>query len=292
MSTTLALPESSSKPSSRSIDELVLNCAMRIDPVVFSEAMFGWYPDPVQSEVLRSDSQLIVCNCHRQWGKSTTIAIKALHCARHERDQLILITSPTETQSKELFRKILVFANRIPDLEKVEDSKSYMTLTNGSRIVSLCGKESSVRGYSSPNIVIIDEASRTLDELFVAVEPMILMGQGQEILISTPHGKQGAFFHIWEEGGDLWQRFRVTVPENPRVMDDPRRRRWYQNELETKSERYVRQEYLCEFVETEDSVWSYDLIAGALLPGDDIIPFHRPVDNVPPGAVKPFRFGG
>ena len=264
-----------------------MECLKAEDPVVFSELECGWTPDKIQADVLRSDSRKIICLCHRQWGKSTTIALKALNRAIYWPRSLILIASSTQDQSKELFRKVLDFTGRIPSINKIEDSKQYMTLANGSRIVSLCGKESTVRGYSAPDIVIIDEASRVIDETFVALSPMLAMSQGQLIMISTPWGKRGFFFHVWEEGGGLWERHFVIAEENQRIMEDPDRRAWLENERKTLSDRMFRQEYRCEFVEQEDVAFSYDLIQASLV--DDGEPFFK---SALVDGEKPFDFKG
>jgi len=242
------------------------------DPVVFALDTLMWWlggpPDETQSIILRSKERQIVCNCHRQWGKSSIIAIKALHRAFYHPGSLVLVASPTENQSKEMFLKIINASIYIKSLQKLEDSKSRMTLANGSRIVTLPGTEKSVRGYTAPDLIIIDEASRALEELYIAIRPMMLMSKGQLILISTPHGKQGFFHNVWSHQGetdpnsdemlgfdDGWERYRVRATHNTRVTKE-----WLENEQNEMTERMFRQEYLCEFVETEEQVFPYDLI--------------------------------
>ena len=254
------------------IAELTKEYLIQSDPVIFAnEILVSWLggvPDAVQSKILRSRSRQIICNCHRQWGKSSIIAIKALHKGLYHSNSLILVASPTENQSKEMFLKIINASIMIEGLEKTEDSKSRMTLSNGSRIVTLPGTEKSVRGYTSPDLIIIDEASRALEELYVAIRPMMLMSHGQLILISTPHGKQGFFHDVWSHHGetdpngngmmkmqDGWERYRVRATKNKRVTKE-----WLQNERDQMTERAFEQEYLCGFVETEEQVFPYELI--------------------------------
>lgn len=242
------------------------------DPVIFArERLMNWLggvPDATQSKILRSKNKQIICNCHRQWGKSSIIAIKALHRGYYYPNSLILVASPTENQSKEMFLKIINASLMIEGLEKKEDSKSRMTLTNGSRIVTLPGTEKSVRGYTSPDLIIIDEASRALEELYVAIRPMMLMSHGQLILISTPHGKQGFFHDVWSHHSetdpngnemlslkDGWERYRVRAKENKRVTKE-----WLDNERSQMTDRAFEQEYACGFVETEEQVFPADLI--------------------------------
>ena len=63
--------------------EIAKEYLIQSDPVIFAREILhpwlGGYPDEVQSRILRSNSRQIICNNHRQWGKSSIIAIKALH---------------------------------------------------------------------------------------------------------------------------------------------------------------------------------------------------------------------
>ena len=81
--------------------------------------------------------------------KSTVTAIMALHEALYSSSALVLLLSPSLRQSQELFRKLLhaygAVANKPPSLQ---ESSLRLELPNGSRIVSLPGKEETVRGFS------------------------------------------------------------------------------------------------------------------------------------------------
>jgi hypothetical protein len=77
----------------------------RMDPARLG-APAGIKLDSWQVDVMRSTDQQLVLNCHRQSGKSTTVALKALHTALYQRRALILLLSPSLRQSRELFRKV------------------------------------------------------------------------------------------------------------------------------------------------------------------------------------------
>src|SRR5947199_3979179 len=70
---------------------------------VLAEA--GLEPDPWQAEVLRSTAARLLLLCTRQAGKSTTAAALALLTGLVEAPALVLLLSPTQRQSGELFRK-------------------------------------------------------------------------------------------------------------------------------------------------------------------------------------------
>lgn len=67
----------------------------------------GIEPDPWQARVLRSASPRMLLNCSRQSGKSTVIALKALHKALYKPRRLTLLLSPSLRQSGELFKRVI-----------------------------------------------------------------------------------------------------------------------------------------------------------------------------------------
>ena len=156
--------------------------------------------------------------CCRQSGKSTTTAILALHRALYYARSLILLLSPSLRQSQELFKKIADFLALLPVRPALtEDNRLSLQLANGSRIVSLPSKEQNIRGYSGASLIIIDEASRVLDDLYLSIRPMLAVSGGQLIALTTPYGKRGFFFNEWENGGNSWERIKITAYDCPRI---------------------------------------------------------------------------
>lgn len=239
---------------------------MALDPVIFAREALGFNPDPWQERVLRWSGKRLLLNCSRQSGKSTTTAILALHRALFYPSSLILLVSPSLRQSSELFRKVLTFYRQLEQpIPPEAESSLRLELKNGSRIVSLPGKEATIRGFSGAALIIEDEAARVPDELYFTVRPMLAVSGGRLILMSTPFGKRGHFFKEWTEGGDTWERIQVTAYECPRIS-----REFLEEERMTLGEWWFRQEYCCEFVETEDSVFTYDQVMMAL--SDEVKP--------------------
>ena len=228
-----------------------------LDPVYFAEEALEFYPDPWQKEVLRYKGSRLIMLASRQSGKSTVAAIKCLHKALFSPDSLILLISPSMRQSQLNFRTIGKELQKIPNqLPKLEDNRLSLTLSNGSRIVSLPSQESTIRGYS-PDLVVIDEAARVSDSIYYSVRPMMAVSGGQLILLSTPNGRRGFFFEAWEKEDD-WLKIRVVASECPRISPE-----FLQQELETLGKWWCDQEYNCIFVEGEDAVFRYDDIVRA-----------------------------
>jgi hypothetical protein len=229
------------------------------DPVLLARAA-GLDPDAWQCDVLRSKSQQIILNVTRQGGKSSVSAIRALHKALYKPKSLVLLLAPSYRQSKELFRKVreahrsLSFARRF-----ASESALEVELANGSRIVALPGKEETIRGFSGVAELIVDEASRVPDDLYHAVRPMLAVSGGQITLLSTPFGKRGFFFDVWNAGGATWHRTQVTAYECPRIP-----REWLEEERQQIGDFFFEQEYLCQFKDDVSAVFSYESIQDAM----------------------------
>jgi phage terminase large subunit-like protein len=138
----------------------------------------------------------ILLNCSRQAGKSTATAVIALHTALYKPSALVLLVSPTDRQSKNLFNKVVDFLRRIKEKPSLkEDNIHSMTFESGSRIFSLPGNNpANIRGYSAPALVVLDEAAYINDALYTALRPMLAVSGGRFIMLSTPNGRRGCFY--------------------------------------------------------------------------------------------------
>ena len=218
----------------------------------------GMQPDAWQQAVLNSDARRMLLLCSRQSGKSTTCASLAVHQALYD-PGLVLLIAPAQRQSSELFRKVREVYSALDDVPRVvQESAMRLELANGSRIIALPGTEGTIRGYSGAKTVIIDEASRVDNALFAAVRPMLATTQGRFVALTTPYGKRGWFYEAWEYG-EGWERTRVTAHDCPRI--DPQ---WLDEERRLVGDWMYRQEYGCEFVDTDEQFFASDLIEAAM----------------------------
>ena len=138
------------------------------------------------------------------------------------------------------------------------DNEMSLAFANGSRMVGLPGNEATVRGFSAVSLLLVDEAARVSEELYLAVRPMLAVSGGTIWLMSTPYGKRGFFWEAWANGGPEWERVRVPATECPRIE-----REFLEEERRTMGDRYFRQEYLCEFAEAEGAVFDREMIERA-----------------------------
>jgi hypothetical protein len=170
-----------------------------------------------------------------------------------EPPSLTLLLSPSLRQSSELFKKVTSLFNALGrPVPVVQESALQMQLANGSRIVSLPGEESTVRGYSGVGLLIIDEAARVPDELYRAVRPMLAVSQGRLVCLSTPFAKAGWFYTAWsEEPG--WHRVMIRADECSRIPRD-----YLEAERKALGERWFKMEFMCEFADSVEGLFSED----------------------------------
>jgi len=187
-------------------------------------------------------------------------ALLALHKALYTPGSLALILAPAERQAKELFSKVTRFYG---DLGHPVPAESYrklgVHLTNGSRIEALPGTEKTIRGFSGVDLLIVDEASRVEDELYFAVRPMLAISGGRLMMLSTPYGKRGVFYDEWHSRTSEWERYEVPASNCSRISDA-----FLEEERAALPSWVYRQEYECSFEETEDQVFTTEMVDAAV----------------------------
>lgn len=237
---------------------LAQDLRLALDRAVFAERL-GLEPDSWQEDLLRSTSNRVLLNCCRQSGKSTMTGIIALHRALYHPGSLILCLAPALRQSQELFGKVLTFYRALNrPIPARKERKLSLELENGSRIVTLPGTDKTIRGFSGTALLIVDEASRVADELYFAVRPMLAISGGTLMMLSTPYGKRGVFFEEWSQGHG-WERYEVPARECPRISEA-----FLAEERRSLPDWVYRQEYLCSFEETEDALFTTEMVDGAV----------------------------
>jgi len=234
-------------------------------PVEFAISV-GLSPDTWQVEVLASDHPRKILCCGRQTGKSTVGAVLAVHKALTQPGSTVLVVAPGERQAKLLFSK----ARRLYEmaghpLPAHSERRTGLELSNCSIIEALPAVERTTRGYSV-DLLVVDEAAAVQDQDYHGILPALIATQGEQVLLSTPRGKRGFFHEIWESDDD-WQRMIIRSDEVPRIRAQ---------DLEVfrsaMPDEFFRQEFYCEFLDAEGSLFSYEDIEAALAAGDDVVP--------------------
>ncbi|MHB1424903.1 MAG: terminase large subunit domain-containing protein [Gemmataceae bacterium] len=190
--------------------------ALALDPCRILEAR-GIMPDPWQRMLLLSNDRQILLNCSRQSGKSTVVSALALHTALFTAGALVLLLSPSQRQSTEIFRKVIDAYKALgKPLPARQQTQLRLELTNGSRVLCLPGREGTIRSFGGVNLLVLDEAARIPDDLYRSVRPMLAVSQGRLIALSTPFGQRGWFWQEWESDGP-WKKIRISWRDCPRI---------------------------------------------------------------------------
>jgi len=242
------------------ITTLADNFSKRYHPKILASAA-GITLDPWQLRMVSSSSKRLLLNCSRQVGKSTTTGVLVIHTALYEPDSLILLLSPSERQSQELFRKCLeIYAATGREIDADAENKLSLELENGSRIHALPGKEGTIRGFSGVTLLVVDEASRVPDALYASVRPTLAVSGGRLIVLSTPFGKRGWFYEACRKK-QQWDYYEIPATECPRITEE-----FLQEEEENNGPYWVEQEYFCKFHDTLESAFRAEDIESLIKP--------------------------
>ncbi len=246
----------------------------RSEIVDFCSCWFNFNPYPYQEKFLNAcmtELRITGLWC-RQSGKSFSLSAYLTYRAVTG-PVTIVIASPTQNQSDELYEKIRAFIIDTPLLSNLitKDTARELKLSTGARILSLPeGREGrSMRGYTA-DIVVLEEAGVIGDKVVgQVVIPMIASKpNGQIIKIGTPlgknhfyrscHGKDSEFTLIkvdWREVVKVGQYTKKFIDEQRKELLDVE----------------FRQEYEAEFVEDENAFFEYALVKGVQESYDYII---------------------
>jgi Terminase large subunit, T4likevirus-type, N-terminal len=218
----------------------------------------GLEPDDWQAKLLRERPKRCLMLASRQSGKTEAAIHLGLWTALFEPPALVLIVSPSQRQSQEVFRRLMIAYGKLKDVPGLaQESALRAEISNGSRIVALPGSERTVRGYTGAKMIILDEAARVDDELLAALRPTMATVDGSLIMLTTPAGKRGEFYRAWTEG-EGWTKVRVAASMCPRLSEA-----FLADELRELGPMRYSEEYELAFLEPDESVFPTMMIERA-----------------------------
>lgn len=214
-----------------------------------------------QRGILRKmrDSRFFVLLASRQVGKTTLMTVYALWNACFNDDQRILIVANKEGTAIEIFKRVRMAYEELPNWLKpgvTEYGKTSMALGNGTTIGISTTTGTAARGQSC-NVLILDELAfienHLVDEFWKSVYPIISSFKKSKIFISsTPNGTENLFHKLYsgavnETNG--WTHGRVDWWEVP-----GRDEAWKQEQIRNMgSQEAFDQEFGCQFLQTGES---------------------------------------
>lgn len=183
--------------------------------------------DPWQKEFLKYEGDKLLCT-GRRVGKTYIMSRGAIDRMLQKPKTRVLLFSLTEEQAMLIIamaKEYLLSAARSQLRKKnTATNKKTITLKNGSvmRCRAAGDTGDSGRGYEA-DILIIDEASRMSKWFWLAARPIIIMSAGELWLASTPFGKQGYFWEMFNESYNLnlhEARFKVFYTTTEKVINE------------------------------------------------------------------------
>jgi hypothetical protein len=228
---------------------------------------------PCQKRAIRKmrDERFFVLLASRQIGKTTLLTIYALWIACFLKDQSILIVANKEGTAIEIFRRIRLAYEELPNWLKPgvkEYGKTSMVLANGSKIGISTTTGTAARGQSI-NCLILDELafidSHLVEEFWKSVYPIVSSSKKSKIFIaSTANGTGNLFYTLYkgaEEGSNGWSCDKILWNEVP-----GRDERWRKQTIATiGSEEAFNQEFGCEFLDAGESTVNEELYEKLLM---------------------------
>lgn len=250
---------------------------LRSDPTAVFRAS-GLTPDPWQSELIRCEAKRVAVLCTRRAGKSRTTAARVLaRCLTRPRYKS-LVFSPTEDQSKEFLNYVREMnADLGCPVPLIRESMTELAWSNGSLVKAKPDSPRGSRGFT-PDLVVVDEGAQVSDELFLSINPMMALGKAEMMILSTPFGKLGWFFDIWDSPAKLayWTQFRVTADQCPRID-----RGILEEHRATMPPRWYEQEYNCHRPTSKVLLWNGEYRkVSELMPGDSLCHLDRPTGDI------------
>jgi len=220
---------------------------------------------PYQRADVESAARFNWCCWSRQIGKSFTKSLRRiLRGLERRRDQIFI--SAGERQCRELMLKAQQHCRTLAITAEVLTGRACagiqlaqmeIRLPNGVRVIGLPANPHTARGYTGD--VLFDEFAMHRDdrEIWSAVFPSVLRGDGEVDVASTPKGPANLFAELRTNAefrhstvtlhDAIAQGLRLDAGEIRRSMND---------------DALFRQEFLCEFLDEVGAFLKYEQIAG------------------------------
>ena len=113
-------------------------------------------------------------------------------------------------------------------------------------------------------MLIVDEAALVKDQVFFPVSPTTARTYGDIWLMSTPRRPAGFFYNIWRSQEDTrWHKIFSPVSDCPDI--DPEFLAMQKRAGEVK----YRRDFLCEFTQPADRLFTVEMIDNMLKPRDN-----------------------
>jgi phage FluMu gp28-like protein len=219
---------------------------------------------PYQRENVESAARLRWSCWSRQSGKSFTLSLRRLlRGLQRRRNQIFL--SAGERQSYELMQKARQHCQALKIAADYFDDRFFagtrfkrleIHLPNRVRILGLPANPVTARGFTGD--VLLDEFAMHADDrdIWAAMFPTLLRGQGELDVCSTPKGIKNVFAQLRDN--PLFSHSTLTLPQ---AVDQGLDVDYEQVRRAMGDDQLFRQEFLCEFLDEATAFLTYEMIA-------------------------------
>ena len=210
------------------------------------------------ARALQGTKNLVVVS-GRQIGKDYVIATFALWESIVRPNSKIVIVSAAERQSFLLNDRILSFiaGNDQLYVTILKASRDELRFKNGSAVYFLPAT-GYIRGYTEVTRVFVNEARDVPDTTYDAITPMLSRRNGHLAVFSTPLGRVGHLWDIWNS--PLYEKVHVRSEQNAYLDKD-----FLKGEQERMSNASYQCEYEGEFVSSQTNYFEPTSIQKALV---------------------------
>lgn len=234
--------------------------------------LFVWRPDIVgvetpeatpyrwQIEIMDDPLHALVA-IGRQSGKTQTGSGWAVEEGFHHAypDETVVISKSRE-QAGIMFDRMrwIVQLNDLLAWSAFRITDTLILLDSGAKIYS---RPAGMTGDSTrgirPKRCLMDECAYIPDQVYNVVRPSVIRTKGRIVLLSTPAGKVGFFYHIHDRGSASWRKFQIPSWEVPGVT---REECLEAAEESGMGDVMFRQEYGAEFIDVGHNAFRQALI--------------------------------
>lgn len=199
-----------------------------------------------------NQNKKIVINIFRQYGKSFVCRYLVLEWMQQP-DTVVGYITQNSRLANDIYKK---FVTMFPEeLVKSKNGKDYIIeLVNGSKLIFFSVEQThTIRGFTL-DYLIFDEVSHSREytpegeHLYYNIISPLLDAKGKkEIFISTPNGKQGFFYDLYQRaisGQRGYVYYKVSVYD-----DETKTSEWIEEKKAGYPELAWKQEYECEFLD-------------------------------------------
>jgi hypothetical protein len=231
------------------------------DILAWAKQNFGFHPDPYQADIMTDNSGRTLILGARQTGKSTAVALKVLHTAIQYPEQIILLGAPSNRQSGQILEKARAAAFKLFG-KRAKPIAEGFALPNKTQVLALPDSEHTIRGFSNPLMIVVDEAAFVSDDIYKALLPTQAAGRTNVVLLSTPNGQQGFFYEQWQNQAVAWNRIRILASDCPRISQD-----FLAQARLISGEESFKQEFFCEFLLAPGAIFTREMVLKCIKPG-------------------------